>query len=103
MDNVDLPRPPMSATLRNGTPDSERTPESSRGNNLLRELGIDPSAVAGLGRAVNELKDDKYTQKDLADITPPESTYFAIPMVASVIAHRIDSEVPVTMPTQAQL
>lgn len=69
----------------------------------VRELPINWQSLTNLGRAINQLKDDQIETSDLADIKPPRAVYSALPMVASVIAHKRNPEIPVVLPTQADI
>ncbi|MDO8576984.1 MAG: hypothetical protein Q7R82_01435 [Candidatus Daviesbacteria bacterium] len=69
----------------------------------LRALPIDWQALSNLGKAVNVIKNDPLERKDLAAIKPSPNTYPALPMVASVIAHKRNPEIPVVLPTQPEV
>lgn len=69
----------------------------------LRGLPIGWQSLTNLGRAINEMKDDPFERRDLADIKPPPEVYPALPMVASVIANKRNPEIPVVLPTQAEV
>lgn len=69
----------------------------------VHELPINWQALNNLGRAINQLKDAPFEIKDLSDIKPPSAVYPALPMVASVIAHKRNPEISVALPTQADV
>lgn len=69
----------------------------------LRELPIGWQSLTNLGRAINEMKDDPFERRDLADIKLPPDVYPALPMVASVIANKRNPAIPVVLPTQTEV
>lgn len=69
----------------------------------IYNLPIGWKALAKLGRVINGMKDDPFDSSDLSDIKPPPNVYSALPMVASVIANRRNSDIPVVLPTQAEV
>jgi len=69
----------------------------------LRKIPIGWKSLTDLGRAINKLKEDPFEARDLADIKPPRETYPALPMVASVIANKRNPDIPVVLPTQAEV
>lgn len=69
----------------------------------LRELPIGWQSLTNLGRAINEMKDDPFERRDLADIKPTPDVYPALPMVASVIANKRNPAIPVVLPSQAEV
>jgi hypothetical protein len=69
----------------------------------LQELPIDWDALTNLGRVINEIKDDSFEAKDLADIKPHSDVYPVLPMIASVIANKRNPEIPVVLPTHAEV
>lgn len=69
----------------------------------LRELPINWQALSNLGKAINEIKDDRFERKDLIDIKPPAETYSALSMVASVVANKRNPKIPIILPTQVEI
>lgn len=69
----------------------------------LQLLPIGWPSLTNLCRAINKMKDDPFVGVDLAAIKPPPDVYPALPMVASVIAHKRDPRIPVVLPTQAEV
>lgn len=69
----------------------------------FRGLPIGWQALTNLGRVINEMNDEPSGVKDLAEIKPPPSVYPILPMVASVVANRRNPDIPVTLPTEADI
>src|SRR3989344_1999213 len=69
----------------------------------LRRLPIGWQALQGLGSAINWMKDSPIESQDLTAIKPPTEIYFAIPMVASVIANNNNPQIPVMLPKKIEI
>ncbi len=60
-------------------------------------------SLAKLGRAIQDLAGDRLSSTDLVALKPPSGVHMFLPMVASVIAHRKNPEIPAALPTQEQI
>lgn len=69
----------------------------------LRSLPVDFAAITELGHAINSIKTDEISTQDLAEIKVPTDVYPALPMVASVISHQRNPEIPVILPNGAEI
>lgn len=70
----------------------------------LRSLPINWYGIRRVSEAVNELKNEPIPISDVLEVVrPTRSLDFTIPMVASVIAHRRNSEIPIIYPTAEQV
>jgi hypothetical protein len=70
----------------------------------LRTIPINWTAVARMGRSINNLKDEPLIMQEFALIRElKEPLYPAIPMVASVTAHQRNPEIPIIYPTEEQV
>ncbi len=69
----------------------------------LYDLPIGWKSLTNLGKEINNMKDEPLDMGDLADIRPPPNVYPALPMVASVIAHTRNPEIPVVLPAQTDV
>lgn len=79
-------------------------PEASLESIDIRTIPLNWSAIARLGKSVNELKDEPIRIQEFAPLRSlTESLYPAIPMVASVIANRSNPEVQIMYPTDEQV
>lgn len=59
--------------------------------------------LTDLNKTINEMKDDPITPIEITSIRIPPETYPMLPMVASVVANKRNPEIPVTLPTQAEI
>ncbi len=69
----------------------------------IYNLPLNFGAIKTLGLAVNRLKRTPIEQFDVQRLKPDESVYIGIPMVASVVAHHFNPEIPVVLPTQEEV
>lgn len=69
----------------------------------LRSLPINWNALTNLGKSLNRLADNRVSREDIANLKPPTDVYFGIPMVASVIAHQRNKEIPIQLPSKEQI
>lgn len=74
----------------------------------VREMGVNWIEIKAMGKSMNDLlgKEDEpaATWEDITSLKPADpDLYFGIPMVASVVAHRENSSIPVLSPTEEQI
>lgn len=69
----------------------------------LQNLPLGWAALKKLGPAINYIKDSQIENTDLSAIKPPQEVYFALPMVASVIANKNDPNIPVVLPNKTEI
>lgn len=69
----------------------------------LYELPINWQALADLSKGVNQIRDNHVEASDIVGLKPPPEVYPALSMVASVIANKRNSEIPVILPTHADV
>jgi len=70
----------------------------------IRTIPLNWTAVAKLGKSINELKDEPLRIQEFGPLNSlTELLYPAIPMVASIIANRRNPEIPIMYPTDEQV
>lgn len=69
----------------------------------IKNLPVNFDALKGNAGLVNDLKDDPITAFDISELRPPAEVSFAIPMIASVAAHKENPNIPIEMPTTQEI
>lgn len=69
----------------------------------LRTLPVNWNAIADIGKSINQIAGNPVTRQDIVALKPPTDVYPGIPMVASVIAHRRNKEIPIRLPTKEDI